>query len=72
MDTFKARTKPRKCPKCGSEKVADILWGMPAYSRELQEDLDNGKIVLGGCCVTDNDPEWQCVDCEAKMFKAID
>jgi len=28
------------------------------------EDLDKGDIVLGGCCVTENDPEWHCKDCE--------
>ncbi len=47
MCEFTAKTKPRKCPQCGSGKVARILWGMPAYSRKLQKDLDDGRIVWG-------------------------
>ena len=72
MDMLEAKIKPKKCPSCGSEKVADILWGMPAFSRKLEKDLEDGKIVLGGCCVTDHDPEWQCVDCETRIFRATD
>ena len=41
-----------KCPHCGSKDTARILYGMPAFSDELQEKLDTGKIVLGGCCMT--------------------
>lgn len=56
--------RPR-CPKCGSEKVAEILWGMPAYSEELQYDLDEGRVVLGGCFVGEDgeDPFWHCTSC---------
>jgi len=42
---------------------------MPAMDDKLQQDLDNGKVVLGGCCLTENDPQWQCVDCELMLFK---
>lgn len=30
--------------------------------------MDEGKIVLGGCCITDNDPQFQCNNCHAKIF----
>ena len=55
--------KPKNCSQCGSKKIAEILYGMPAYSDELQRDLDLGKVVLGGCGVSDDDLLWQCVDC---------
>jgi len=45
---------------------------MPAYSRQLRKDLDAGKIVLGGCCVSLLDPAWRCVDCEARVFRTSD
>ena len=41
-----------KCPRCGSKDTARILYGMPVFSDELQEKMDAGKIVLGGCCIS--------------------
>jgi hypothetical protein len=40
--------------------IATILYGMPAYSVELEEKLQSGTIAFGGCCVTDDDPKWVC------------
>ena len=53
-----------KCPRCGSKDTARILYGMPAFSDELQEKMDAGKLVLGGCCITEinvngRDVQWQ-------------
>jgi len=64
-----SKKKPKKCPACSSKKVATILWGLPAFSPELEIDFKEGKIVLGGCVISDNDPEWQCVDCEVQIYK---
>ena len=55
------REKPT-CPKCSSENVAAIVFGYP--SPEMFEDRERGEIVLGGCCVTEDDPEWHCKECE--------
>ena len=41
-----------KCPRCGSNKTAKILYGYPLYTEELQKKLDSGECVLGGCCIT--------------------
>jgi hypothetical protein len=49
--------------------VADILYGMPAFSRQLEKDLEAGRLTLGGCCVTDDDPQWQCADCETELYR---
>lgn len=35
-----------KCPKCGSDKVAKILYGMPAFDDELEAKVDAGE---NGC-----------------------
>jgi len=56
---------PRKCPECGFDKVARILYGMQAYTPELEKDLEEGKVALGGCIVTPENPTWQCVTCGA-------
>ena len=54
----------RKCPECDSVKIAQILYGLPAFDEKLEQDLEAGKVVLGGCNVTGEDPSWHCNDCE--------
>ena len=52
-----------KCPNCGKSSVAEILWGEVLLTDEGWKNLEEKKIVLGGCCVTDNDPKYECNDC---------
>ena len=53
----------KKCPNCQSTNHAEILWGLPADMREIEEQLERKEIVLGGCIVTNNDPKWECNEC---------
>jgi primosomal protein N' len=53
---YKSINKPEKCPDCGSEKIARILYGLPSFSESLRKRIENNEIVLGGCCITGNDP----------------
>ena len=64
--------KPRKCPACKATSVAVILYGNPVSSQKLESDLDAGRLVLGGCTETDDDPEWQCTACDAPIFRKGD
>ena len=54
--------KKPKCPKCNSDNVVPIAFGYP--SPEMMEEAESGEIVLGGCCIEENDPEWHCKDCD--------
>ncbi len=63
------KSKPKKCPNCGSAKVASILYGLPMFNEELERDLESGEVILGGCCVTDDDPLWQCMECDHRWGK---
>lgn len=56
-----SKEKPQ-CPSCSSDNVAIIAFGYPGP--EMMEEAQRGKIILGGCCVTNDDPEWHCKDCE--------
>lgn len=56
------KTKP-VCPHCGSDNVAKYLWGYPAFDEKLEQDLKEGRIVLGGCCLHGKDPEYHCNQC---------
>lgn len=51
------------CPSCNSDSAALILWGYPGNMSSIEEELEKGEIVLGGCIVTDDDPKWECNDC---------
>ena len=66
---FEYQHKPRVCPVCKSKSVATILWGLPAYSEQLERDLELGKVVLGGCCVMVDCPRWQCADCDTQFYE---
>ena len=50
------------CPSCKSDNVAAIAFGYPGP--EMSEAASRGEIVLGGCIVNDDDPEWHCKDCK--------
>lgn len=58
LEIFQVMTKQMKCPDCKSENVAQILTGLPDMTRISQKDIDDGKIILGGCLVGENDPDW--------------
>ena len=61
---------PKKiCPICNSKNIAEILWGLPADMEELEEALEKKEIVLGGCCVSNNDSKWECTDCGHRWGK---
>jgi len=61
--------KPRKCPECGHAPLASILYGMPAFTEELSHKMDEGRITLGGCCIGDEDPAWECTRCGLQIFR---
>ena len=44
-------SKPDECPECGSTKVASILYGLPSFDEELEQQLNAEEVVLGGCTI---------------------
>ncbi len=53
----------RVCPSCGSANVAKYLYGFVAMDDELEQQLEEGKITLGGCEITEDAPEYYCNVC---------
>ena len=53
--------KPGKCPNCGSHKTVLILYGYPTEG--ALGEAQQGKIELGGCVITGNDPKEHCTEC---------
>ena len=47
-----------KCPACNSaDGIRKIVYGLP------DGPLDEEKFVIGGCCITDEDPTRKCIHC---------
>ncbi len=49
------------CPRCGSTKRRQILWGLIA---EPLSERNEKRYVLGGCCIPPDCPTHECNDCE--------
>ena len=60
--------KIKNCPSCYSPRIAKIVYGYPDYDDKMAEDISEERIVLGGCCVTEDDPDYKCVDCDAFIY----
>ena len=58
----------KNCPNCDSPRIAKIQYGHPIYDDKMGKDISEEKIVLGGCCVTDDDPDYQCVECRVLIY----
>jgi hypothetical protein len=53
------------CPACGSRDAVQIIYGLPG--RELMDAELRGKVVLGGCIVGPESPEYECRACHAPL-----
>ena len=61
--------KPKKCPECGQAPLSNILYGMPAFDEAFERKMNEGRVAIGGCCVGDDDPAWECTHCGLKIFQ---
>ena len=54
----------KKCPVCNSkEGVREYLYELPS------EEPDPSKFVIGGCCFSDDMPDYQCTTCQTDFYK---
>jgi len=58
--------KEGECPRCKSENNVKILYGYP--SKKALKEAERGEIWLGGCEISENNPDFKCRDC-GKEFK---
>ena len=54
-------TAPSRCPRCNSDEVVPILYGMP--SPEMVEESRAGRVALGAREAWPEAPDWRCVVC---------
>lgn len=62
------RRKPVKCPHCGA-KVLRIQYGYPGP--EMMEAAERGEILLGGCCISPDSPDYACPICGQAFIKTV-
>lgn len=51
------------CLKCGSRYIAQIRWGRPIWSDDLEGKLDRKEVTLGSCFMTKKGEVWECNEC---------
>jgi len=56
--------RKRKYPKCNSNNLIPIIYGMPGI--DLVEKENKGEIKFGGCIVMPDSPKWYCEDCKSE------
>lgn len=59
------------CPSCKSKNVAEYLYGMPSFSKKLEKELEQRKVILGGCCQKIDAPLFHCNDCGKEWGKEV-
>jgi hypothetical protein len=52
------------CPGCGAGEQKPIVYGLP--TGKTFEASERGEVVLGGCVIFGDDPQWQCPSCHLR------
>jgi len=68
VPAIRVKRKPAKCKACGQPTVLRILYGEPSI--EGFEAAERGELILGGCCISEDSPEWQCANCGQRYKKS--
>lgn len=55
------------CPKCSSDQIMKIIYGLPPITKALQKKLDNHTVTLGGCMIGEESPRWACAMCHCRF-----
>lgn len=61
--------KPRKCPNCGSKRIANILYGPSHFYPGLSQEREEGRVILRACCLKGPVPSWECLFCGVDIYK---
>ena len=63
MHTIPKAPEGLSCPSCGAQKIAVILYGLPAVTEEFESALADKTVTLGGCLIYDGAPQRVCNVC---------
>ena len=72
MQKYIQRFSYPKCPCCGSEETAELIYGYISNEDPIWEMIRQGrKVVLAGCQIPSNPDQWSCMSC-GKNFRDND
>lgn len=57
-----------RCPECGGRPLARIEYGLIAPDEQLMAKLQAGRVMLGGCFISDDDPSRACLACDTVIW----
>lgn len=58
------------CPQCGQNAGVSIIYGYP--TRRLFRQAERGRVALGGCIVSNDDPDRQCLQCHHRWSHPLE
>jgi len=64
-------SKPDYCLVCGSAKIGLNQEECQHIQKNYKKILRK-KVILCGCIVSGNDPNYKCVDCKTDFYKLLD
>jgi predicted RNA-binding Zn-ribbon protein involved in translation (DUF1610 family) len=59
----------KPCPRCGSQEVVKIVYGMP--SNETSEKVKRREVEIGGCLPSPAAPQWACKSCGFEFGRTL-
>ncbi|MBR74737.1 MAG: hypothetical protein CL872_07370 [Dehalococcoidaceae bacterium] len=61
------------CHNCKGKNIARFVFGLPSqeFLKEYRKEENQGKFVLGGCCVSNDDPKFVCNDCSYEWRNVV-
>lgn len=68
MKAIVVTRKPVRCRKC-KNPVYKILYGEPMCCEAEYYESFGEHVIFGGCCITNDAPEWQCAHCGQQYKK---
>lgn len=64
--------KPNVCAVCKSPNIVPVVYGYPLYANtNLDSQIKEGSIIMGGCVGFYNMPDWICKDCKCNYQKEL-
>jgi hypothetical protein len=65
---LKTPTRPKRCPWCNSNLVAEIIHEINSLTPAILQDLNDRRSVLGARLKDLENPKWQCMDCGTQIY----
>ena len=63
MDRIETPEATKRCKQCGGHEILPVDYGLPRAETLARAAL--AEVLLGGCVVLGDEPDWRCAKCGA-------